>query len=131
MSFLSHRVRAVFMWAALVCTAIFAARVFHSSADPTDKVGQLFATVLILVVISALLAWRNYAQRRRMFFLEGSLDALELPVTTTDIKMKWVFINKLTEQLLAQHNLDKKNRCMDSVAFYRFDISFLLTWAGK
>jgi len=32
-----------------------------------------------------------------------------MPITTTDINMKWVFINKVTETLLAQHNLDKKS----------------------
>ncbi len=109
MFYLSHRVRAIILCAMLIFTGIFAGRIFHSSPDPAGKVGQLSAAVLVLLVISALLVWRNYAQRRRMFFLEGSLDALELPITTTDTKMKWVFINKLTEQLLAQHNLDKKS----------------------
>lgn len=109
MFFLSHRVRVIILSIGLITIGIFAARIFHSSADPAGKVGQLFATALVLIVISALLVWRNYAQRRRMFFLEGSLDALELPITTTDTKMKWVFVNKLTEQLLAQHNLDKKS----------------------
>ena len=28
---------------------------------------------------------------------------------TTDINMKWVFVNKVTETLLAQHNLDKRS----------------------
>ena len=37
------------------------------------------------------------------------MDALEFPVTTTDMKMKWVFVNKVTESLLAQHNLNKRN----------------------
>ena len=47
--------------------------------------------------------------QRYVYYLEGSLDALELPVTTTDMNMNWVFINKVTESLLAAQNLDKKS----------------------
>jgi uncharacterized coiled-coil DUF342 family protein len=37
------------------------------------------------------------------------LDAVQLPITVTDMDMKWVFINKVTESLLAMHNLDKQS----------------------
>ena len=47
--------------------------------------------------------------QRYVYYLEGSLDALEMPITTTDVNMNWVFINKVTESLLAMQNLDKKS----------------------
>ena len=45
----------------------------------------------------------------RMLFLEGSLDAVQQPITVTDLNMNWVFINSFTESLLAARNLDKKS----------------------
>lgn len=48
------------------------------------------------------------AQHRRMLYLEGTLDAVMLPITVTDMNMNWVFINKVTETLLAARHLDKR-----------------------
>ena len=48
-------------------------------------------------------------QDKRALYLEGSLDAVQLPITVTDLDMRWVFINKVTESLLAVHRLDKKS----------------------
>ena len=45
----------------------------------------------------------------RMRYLEGSLDAIKFPITVTDNDMHWVFINAVTEQLLAGHGIDKKS----------------------
>lgn len=64
---------------------------------------------LSLVTI-LLLGWslrRWLAERRLRFFLEGSLDAVQNPITVTDLNMNWVFVNKVTESLLKQHHLDK------------------------
>ncbi len=66
--------------------------------------------------------WSNKKKRRLIFFLEGSLDAVQAPITTTDLKMKWVFINKVTESLLAQHNLDKKSCLGKHCSSWKADI---------
>ena len=49
------------------------------------------------------------SMQRYIWFLEGSLDSLKQPITTTDIDMNWVFINKVTESLLSIHGLDKNS----------------------
>ena len=71
-------------------------------------VSVLIALAALLVV--GLLIFKMVARLQRyVYFLEGSLDSLEQPVTTTDMNMNWVFINKVTESLLAMHDLDKKS----------------------
>jgi uncharacterized coiled-coil DUF342 family protein len=66
--------------------------------------------VLLLTIVLGIVSYRTAAKhRKRMFYLEGSLDAVHLPITVTDMDMNWVFINKVTESLLAMHNLDKKS----------------------
>ena len=63
---------------------------------------------ILLTMVCGALAFRTArAHDKRMLFLEGTLDAVQLPITVTDMNMKWVFINKVTESLLAMHNLDK------------------------
>ena len=104
-----HRLKTALWCVFLVIVTLISAKVFTSTADPAGKVNYLVMSTSLLIVSTGVLVWRTHAHRRRLFFLEGSLDALELPITTTDINMKWVFINKLTEQLLAQHNLDKRS----------------------
>ena len=65
---------------------------------------------MLLAVVFGVIAYRTAsAHQRRMHYLEGSLDAVQLPITVTDMDMKWVFINKVTESLLAMHNLDKQS----------------------
>jgi methyl-accepting chemotaxis protein len=84
----------------------------YTSLAAIDENGKLrmitfaFISLSLISLIAVIVAHRT---RYQMFFLEGSLDAMEQPVTTTDLKMKWRFINKTTETLLAQHNLNKKN----------------------
>jgi PAS domain S-box-containing protein len=36
----------------------------------------------------------------RILWLEGTLDAVPQPITVTDLDMRWVFVNKVTESLL-------------------------------
>lgn len=82
---------------------------FSSDSSAVDKVDKLFYVTVFFFVLNLILLKIIYSKQKLIFYLEGSLDALEFPVTTTDLKMKWVFINKVTETLLAQHNLDKKS----------------------
>ena len=73
--------------------------------------GDVSLAIMLAAVIVGGAAVYRWAAKLQLYvyFLEGSLDALELPVTTTDMNMNWVFINKVTESLLAMHNLDKKS----------------------
>ena len=56
-------------------------------------------------------------QQQYISFLEGSLDALEQPITTTDSNMHLVFINKATAALYAVYGLSKEDclgkKCID------------------
>jgi uncharacterized coiled-coil DUF342 family protein len=66
--------------------------------------------ILILIALIGFLSTRMVRKLdTRMLYLEGSLDAIQLPVTVTDMDMNWVFINKVTEGLLAMHNIDKES----------------------
>ena len=73
--------------------------------------GSISLAIAFTAVVATGLAIYFMASRlqRYVYYLEGSLDALEFPITTTDVNMKWVFINKVTESLLAMQNLDKKS----------------------
>ena len=76
---------------------------------PWDS-GVSMAIVFIAALFAGLPIYRWAAGLQiYVYYLEGSLDAIELPITTTDMNMNWVFINKVTESLLAMHNLDKKS----------------------
>jgi hypothetical protein len=69
-----------------------------------------WAVALVITLICTFLGIRMVQKLdRRMIYLEGSLDAVQLPITVTDMDMKWVFINKVTEGLLAMHGLDKES----------------------
>jgi PAS domain-containing protein len=38
----------------------------------------------------------------QIIWLKGTLDAVPQPVTVTDMNMKWIFVNKVTEGLLGK-----------------------------
>ena len=100
----------LFAW--IIVFTIFAVAIYQISGN-TNTAEQKFTNMTYLaiglLIMGLILLKLNYSKQRLIFYLEGSLDALPFPVTTTDINMKWVFINSVTETLLAQHNLDKKN----------------------
>jgi len=67
-----------------------------------------FLITLALIVILGVILHRTASKNhKRMLYLEGSLDAVQSPITVTDMDMNWVFINTVTENLLAAQNLNK------------------------
>ncbi len=46
----------------------------------------------------------------RVVWLEGTLDAVPQPITVTDLNMRWVFVNKVTEGLLRKTRQDVRGR---------------------
>lgn len=101
-----HKFRNI-LW--IIFFAVIGFFLFTSYRAEKPNSGNLLTISGILFVSNALLFYLHHKKQRLIFYLEGSLDALEMPVTTTDMNMNWVFINKVTETLLAQQNLDKKN----------------------
>ena len=104
-----HKVKLVLWICALVITGFFVVQIFNGDAQYPEKAQKLFYLAIILFVMNLILLRLNNSKQRLIFYLEGSLDAMAFPVTTTDLNMKWVFVNKVTETLLAQHNLDKRS----------------------
>ena len=69
-----------------------------------------FFLALLLTFFLGIISYKTAAKHhKRMNYLEGTLDAVQLPITVTDMDMNWVFINKVTESLLRAQNLDKKS----------------------
>ena len=62
------------------------------------------------------------SQRRLNRYLECSLDAVQAPVTVTDLDMNWVFINRVTEQLLGPLGLDKRKVLGKHCSHWKADI---------
>ena len=104
-----YKIKLALWFCALIVVGFFAFQIFSGDAQAPEKIQKLFYLVIILFGMNLVLLKSIYSKQRLIFYLEGSLDALAFPVTTTDMNMKWVFINKVTESLLAQHNLDKKS----------------------
>jgi len=104
-----HRVKMVLSICFLIISMSLFYQAFFLTNGTTGNSDLPSIICIILILALAYLLFRNHKQQRLIFFLEGSLDALEMPITTTDMDMKWVFINKVTETLLAQHNLNKRS----------------------
>ena len=117
-----HKIKMALWLCALVVTGFFVVQSFIGDAQYPEKVRMLFYLSILLLGSNLVLLKLNYSKQRLIFYLEGSLDAMAFPVTTTDINMKWVFINKVTETLLAQHNLDKKSAIGKHCSNWQADI---------
>ena len=104
-----HKIKLLVGIIVLIVVAIGLYQTVSGSAADVEKIKNLTYSSGFLIALNALLLWSFHKKQKLLFYLEGSLDALEMPITTTDLNMKWVFINKVTESLLAQHNLDKKS----------------------
>jgi ElaB/YqjD/DUF883 family membrane-anchored ribosome-binding protein len=89
---------------------------------------RLRAPLTSAVATAVVLAWGFFVWRtaakmdRRMLYLEGALDAVQLPITVTDMDMNWVFINRLTEGLLAMRGLDKTSCIGKHCSHWKADI---------
>ena len=106
---IKHKVK-MLLWLSFLTLISFAFyKVLLSGQGGGQNPNQVTAVWSLLLLSNLFLLYKFNKLQRLNFYLEGSLDALEMPVTTTDMKMKWVFINKVTETLLAQHNLDKQS----------------------
>ncbi len=93
----------------LGCVGIYMIVVLYSDIPLEMQLVRTKLVAGVLILMCASLLYIVYRFRYQMFYLEGSLDALEQPVTTTDMKMHWKFINKTTEKLLSGRNLNKNN----------------------
>lgn len=117
-----YKVKLVLWFCALLLIGFFAIQTFSNDPQSPETIQRLFYLVVILLAMNLVLLKFNYSKQRLIFYLEGSLDAMAFPVTTTDINMKWVFINNVTETLLAQHNLDKKSGIGKHCSNWKADI---------
>ena len=104
-----HKLKFSVLMIVLLIVAVGVYQTIGGSVVEAHKIKKLTYYSLFLMVLNSMLLWSLHKKQKMIFYLEGSLDALELPITTTDLNMKWVFVNKLTESLLVQHNLDKKS----------------------
>ena len=58
---------------------------------------------LITGSLTAFVALRELKRTENLVvWLEGTLDAVPQPITVTDLNMRWVFVNKVTESLLGK-----------------------------
>ncbi len=70
--------------------------------------GALVMVLAILCAGSGVAAVRIVRHlEKRQAYLEGALDALPMPVTVTDLDMRWIFINRTAESQLPPHTLDR------------------------
>jgi hypothetical protein len=115
--------REAFTWMVISGALLVAATVLLMlELNPVAKTYWVFSIVLALSSLCLALIRVNASQPKLIYYLEGSLDALELPITVTDMDMRWVFINKMTEKLLAIRNLDKRTVLGKHCSCWKADI---------
>lgn len=103
------RTKGTLLWILIIGILLLASTMLIVlGVDPIVKIYWLYFTALALSALGLVLIKVNASQTKLIYYLEGSLDALELPVTVTDMNMNWVFINSMTEKLLSIQNLDKR-----------------------
>lgn len=104
-------------------TAVLASLLFlFLGIDPATKIYGLFGAVLASSSVALAAARINASQKKLICYLEGSLDVLELPITVTDMNMRWVFVNRMTEKLLAIRQLDKRSVIGKHCSCWKADI---------
>ena len=106
---ITHKIKNIIGVSFILIMMYLCYRSYLSLGNELEGRNQYLITVSLLILSNIIFLYSLHRKRRLIFFLEGSLDALEMPITTTDMKMRWVFINKVTETLLAQRNLDKRS----------------------
>lgn len=105
--------------------------VFSDFSKPIITFVLLLEAVLILMVVNSYHSLKNQwgdledsyrAEHRLRLFLQGSLDAVQAPITVTDMNMNWVFINKVTESLLKPLGIDKVSALGKHCSNWKADI---------
>ena len=91
----------------VTCTSLFFT--FNSGTSIISRYAGL-ASILLLSAFSVVCLMIIKKLKYLNYYLEGSLDAMEAPITTTDLDMNWKFINTVTESLLSGKGIDK-NSC--------------------
>lgn len=100
-------------------------------SKPIITLVLLLEAALILMIVNSYQSlrsqWSNlessyHAEHRLRLFLQGSLDAVQAPITVTDINMNWVFINKVTESLLKPLGIDKVSALGKHCSNWKADI---------
>ena len=97
---------------------LFSAILFLHLRGATIILTSLILLSLAITVAAGIVLPRLAAKlRRHVYYLEGSLDALEQPITTTNSDMRLIFINKATADLYAAYGLKKEGvlgkKCVD------------------
>jgi PAS domain S-box-containing protein len=87
-----------------MCMMLFAAGLIWQST-------ALWVTAGISVAGFAIFSAREVKRLdERIVWLEGTLDAVPNPITVTDLDMKWILVNKVTETLLKRTRNEIRGR---------------------
>jgi methyl-accepting chemotaxis protein len=82
-----------------------------AAARATGGLAAWLAMACTAILAAGVLAARAFGGLEdRIVWLEGTLDAVPQPITVTDLEMRWVFINKVTEGLLKRTLAEVRGR---------------------